>query len=269
MNQTSETLHDGSGVMVRRRRDAERQANQEEQLSEKSVQKASDAECSRESSENTGASALPRENRTLGREEADAGGNKESGGSSHMQGIQNAQNLSLKPTQVYQELNAGITPCDQLNDSSQPIVPAKDRRENHAQDKGATKLQVRELPKRLRDWKEEDYKYFATLLNNANSKADIRRVLPGFRNEKIAQICLKVQLKGIPIPMEKVDSWFLEGGNSRSPSRLVKVCGDGDYIRISRAQAARFGLELRRGKEYEFEVRERDGKQVMILTPLA
>lgn len=267
MNQTSETLHDGSVVMVRRRRDAERQADQEEPLSEAIGQKASDAECSRKSPANACASPLRLDSRSLERVETGAGVDKEKRGSSHMQGSQTAQNLSLKPTQVCQELNAGIT-CDQLNDSSQPIVPAKDGRENHVQDKGATKLQVRELPKRLRDWKEDDNKYFVTLLKNANSKADMRRVLPGFRNEKFAQVCLMLHRKGFTIQMEKVDSWFLEGGDSRCPSRLVKVCGNGDYIRISRAQAARFGLELRRGKEYEFEVRDRDGKQIMILTPL-
>ena len=268
MSQASETQHHSSAVHVRRTQGVEQPMNQEEQISEVSVQNASETECRKEALANACVSSPSRDSRPLGGAETGAGDYKERGGSSHMQGRQNAQNLSLKPTQVCQELNAGITSCEQLNDSSQPIVPAKDGRENHVQDKGATKLQGRELPKRLRDWKEDDNKYFVTLLNNANSKADMRRVLPGFRNEKFAQVCLMLHRKGYTIQMEKVDSWFLEGGDSRCPSRLVKVCGEGDYIRISRAQAARFGLELRKGKEYEFEVRERDGKQVMILTPI-
>lgn len=137
---------------------------------------------------------------------------------------------------------------------------------NNTQGKDKERL----LSRKLADWVEEDYIYFKALINNASSPGEVRKALGNIRNDKLAEILLKVRGMKYDINMEKVAEWFVSGGDNRSRSPVVKVCAakNGDYVRISRALAERFGLEFKIGQEYEFTVVEAEGKQIMQLVPL-
>lgn len=126
--------------------------------------------------------------------------------------------------------------------------------------------QPRNLPRSHKEWSKEDCDYFESQFNSAQTCKEVKGLLNGVRSEKIAQICLKLSLEGHHLDMQKVKKWFVDGDDSRSRSPIVKVCGDGAYIRISHALAERYGFTLMKGQEFQFGIQNEGGKQMITLT---
>lgn len=154
-------------------------------------------------------------------------------------------------------INAPIPSEDKAQFSGPTLLP---------ENMNAPITQPRNLPRSHKEWSKEDCDYFESQFNSAHTCKEVQGLLNGARREKIAQICLKLSLEGHHLDMQKVKKWFVDGNDSRSRSPIVKVCGDGAYIRISHALAERYGFTLMKGQEFQFGIQKQGSKQVITLT---
>lgn len=123
------------------------------------------------------------------------------------------------------------------------------------------------LPMHDRDWQEKHWTIFANFFNNASCVSDVKRKFNNIRTEKLALLVMRAEVKGYKIDQQRKLKWLIEGDSPRGRMPIVKVC-KGNYIRISTELTERFGITLALGDDYEFLVRDLEGKKCLILIPL-